>query len=199
MAQEGKTEIKVKKRFLGEVVEWLNALAMSVALLALVMVFFRPTTVVNRSMLPNFHEGDRLVVASFLPLNRQDVVIFRSKLTLSQERWESLDPLHRLFYSPGDSMTLIKRIIGLPGDHLVIREGKVFINGEELEEKYTVGSTTGEIDLVIPEGQYMLLGDNREYSLDSRSDEVGLVPKDQIHGRVILCYWPLEQIKLIGG
>lgn len=190
---------KVKRKLLLEISEWLQAMATSVAVIALVMVFFRPTTVVNRSMVPNFQEGDRLVVASFLPLERQDVVIFRSKLTLSGSRWQQLDPIHRLFYSPGDTMTLIKRIIGLPGDHLVIRDGKVYINGEELIEEYILGDTLDNMELIVPEGHYMLMGDNRENSLDSRHSEVGMVAKKDIVGRVILCYWPIEQIKFIGG
>ena len=187
------------KKIALEIAEWLNALALSVAIIALVMVFFRPTTVVNRSMAPNFEEGDRLVVASFLPLRRQDVVIFRSKLTLSEQRWKKLDPIHRLFYSPGDAMTLIKRVIGIPGDHLVIRDGKVYINGNELQENYILGKTTGDMDIIVPVDQYMLMGDNRENSLDSRSAEVGMVDKKDIYGRVILCYWPIEQFKIIGG
>ena len=98
-----------------------------------------------------------------------------------------------------DTKYLIKRVIGLPGDSISIKNNKIYINGELYVEDYL------EEDLVyddfelsslgyeeIPEGMYFVLGDNRENSLDSR--EIGLVKEEDIIGKVSLRIWPLNKL-----
>ncbi|NLY36181.1 MAG: S26 family signal peptidase, partial [Tissierellia bacterium] len=80
--------------------EWLKALATSVAILALIMIFIQPTSVINSSMLPNFIEGDRLLISSLSKPKRGDVVIFDSGIPLSESRWKNLNAIQRLFVKP---------------------------------------------------------------------------------------------------
>lgn len=94
---------------------------------------------------------------------------------------------------------LIKRVIGIPGDWVEIDvNGKVFINGNELEEPYANHLAFGECDLEfpfqVPQEQYFVLGDMRESSIDSRNTLIGCVQKDQIVGKVFLRVWPLKNI-----
>ena len=92
---------------------------------------------------------------------------------------------------------LIKRVIGLPGETLEVIDGKVYINDFLLEEPYikTVWHGTNAKQLVPP-GQYFVMGDNRDNSLDSRSQQVGFVPKDLIIGKTLVSYWPKSKFGL---
>ncbi len=91
---------------------------------------------------------------------------------------------------------LVKRVIGLPGDEVNIRDGKIFINGKELEEGYTEQLTYGKdklsYPLTVPEDQYFVMGDNRGMSYDSR--DFGCVKREQIDGKVWLRFWPLNKL-----
>lgn len=94
---------------------------------------------------------------------------------------------------------LIKRVIGVSGDWVEIDvNGKVFINGNELEEPYANHLAFGECDLEfpfqVPQEQYFVLGDMRESSIDSRNTLIGCIQKDQIVGKVFLRVWPLKKI-----
>ena len=93
----------------------------------------------------------------------------------------------------------IKRVIGLPGDHVQIHDGKVYINGKVLDEPYlkpgvvTDGGTFR--DFVVPEGYLFLMGDNREHSTDCRV--FGCIPIDKIESKVWIRFWPLSEFGTI--
>lgn len=98
----------------------------------------------------------------------------------------------------------VKRIIGLPGETIQIIEGKIYINGNELKDDcYGTGEITyygvAEKPFVIPEGEYFVMGDNREgdSSWDSRYEEVGTIKREQIEGRVIFRLAPLDSIGIV--
>ena len=98
---------------------------------------------------------------------------------------------------------LIKRVIGLPGDSIVIDdEGTVYINGYALDESYyLLDKSLGECDIefpfTVPEETYFLMGDKRETSIDSRSTVIGCVSKDQIIGKIFFKVWPLTEFSLV--
>ena len=96
----------------------------------------------------------------------------------------------------------IKRIIGLPGERVMIKEGKVFINGTVLEEPYlssdlqTQASTIGEgNEIKVPSGEYFVMGDNRSNSTDSR--RLGTIKRKKIIGRAWVTYWPPSRARVI--
>ena len=90
----------------------------------------------------------------------------------------------------------IKRVIAIPGEHIQIKDGKVYINGEEFKEDYLSEDVITKpedgqfIDLIVPEGTVFVMGDNRGHSADSR--RFGCVPYDKIEGKVVLRFWPLN-------
>lgn len=132
------------------------------------------------SMEPNFQNGQRLLVVKavywFGEPNRGDVIIFPSQT------------------QPDEN--LIKRVVGLPGETVEVKEGQVYIDGSPLEEPYIVEALEREYPATqVPEGSYFVMGDNRNHSNDSRS--WGPVPAEDVIGKVWLCYWPLGDWHLI--
>jgi signal peptidase I len=179
-------------RFRGAV-EWLIVIvgAVVVALLIktfLLQAFFIP----SGSMLPTLEVGDRVLVNKlsyrFGDVGRGDLIVF--------ERPDSA--------VSDDIKDLIKRVVALPGESLVIRDGRVFIDGALLNEPYLPDGTTtspgtmgcSETDpCVIPENSVWVMGDNRGGSKDSRY--FGAVPDDEIVGRAFVRVWPLNRIGLL--
>ena len=119
------------------------------------------------------------------------------------------EPTRNVFHGPqrGDIVVLIdprkqdtdliKRIIGLPGETVEISDGHVYINDHLLEEPYIKSPWhDNKAKLSIPEGLYYVMGDNRDNSLDSRSSQVGFVPKDFIIGKAMVSYWPTSKFGL---
>lgn len=98
---------------------------------------------------------------------------------------------------------LIKRIIGLPGEHVKYENGTLYINDMEYKDKNNLNELTTNFDIkklgfdVIPDNMYLVIGDNRENSLDSRSVKVGLIKKEDIIGKAFIRIWPLNGIKII--
>ena len=141
------------------------------------------TQVVGSSMIPNLHDGDVLILSKanyrIFDVKRGDII--------------SLD------YE--DTKYLIKRVIGLPGDDVDIIDNQLYINGEVYKEDYlNEGLNYADFSLqdlgyaTIPEDYYLVLGDNREDSIDSR--EIGLISKDEINGKIVLRIWPINKISI---
>lgn len=141
---------------------------------------FHVSVVRGSSMSPGIHDGDRILVEPwsyvFGGVSRGDVVVMQSPL------------------DPG--LDYIKRVIGLPGDEILIAAGAVWVNGELLEEPYAV---PGDASLYqwtrVLDDHYFVLGDNRPHSSDSR--EFGQVPARFLRGRVDLRVWPLPRAGLV--
>jgi signal peptidase I len=153
------------------------------------------------SMEPNFHEGQRVLVSK---LDSIWSSLFVRTAHAADSRRNSPFALQHgqvvvFFKTPArDGDALIKRVIGLPGDTIELRDGAVMINGTLLNEPYVTGAQTSCGNYCRPftlgPDEYFLMGDNRVNSLDSRS--FGPIPAGQIVGRVVLRYWPLEQIEV---
>jgi signal peptidase I len=148
--------------------------------LAIHVFLAQATRVYGQSMQPNLHTNERLVVEKmsyrFHGPRRGDVVVLH-------------DP-------SGGSELLIKRVVGLPGERVTIADGQVFIDGVALEEAYLDQETQGNgRSWLVPPLQIFVMGDNRQASRDSRS--FGTVGRDQIIGRALFRYWPLEQIGIL--
>jgi len=152
----------------------------SALLLVSYSLFFNLSVVRGSSMAPGIQDGDRILVEpwSYLigPIQRGDVVVLRYPL----------DP----------QIDYIKRIIGLPGDHVTLARGEVWVNGAQLAEPYVQSvDASSTLSVVVEPGNYFVLGDNRPRSSDSR--EFGSVPEEYVRGRVDLRLWPLGRAGLI--
>ena len=178
-----------KKTTGGFIKEWGKDVAIAVVIAILVMQFIKPTIVKQRSMQPNFYTNDYLFISkqSYKLFGGQpergDVIVFKSKLEDAE----------------GETKMLIKRVIGVPGDVINIHDGKVYINGKETDDNYTMDNyTTGDIkELVVPADHLFCMGDNRAVSIDSRSDSVGLVSYKDIVGKVVFRVFPLRKFGTI--
>lgn len=95
---------------------------------------------------------------------------------------------------PGRVDTYVKRVIGLPGETVELREGKTYIDGAALNEPY-VFSIAEDFSISLGENAYLVLGDNRCESYDSRAADMGPIGKEDILGRVRLCVWPLHGVE----
>ena len=199
-----------KKSVTREVIEWIGCIFIAFVIAVVIKYFaFTPTLVKQGSMTPTILDGERVLINRFvrtfkLELKRGDIV------TLEQPDINSIDQndvrapyvtirglknMFLYYVLETTKTSYIKRVIGLPGEHLYIADGKVYINDEELEEPYLVEGlkTPGGAfyDVEIPEGYVFVMGDNRTASSDSRT--FGCIPIEKIEGRVALRIWPLSK------
>ncbi len=169
-----------------EMVEWVQTIVVSLVIALIITTFIKPTIVKNCSMSPTLEENDFLIINRLLykrgTPERGDIVVFRSNLKTET----------------GRQKLLIKRVIAIPGDEIVIKDGKIYLNGSKLEENYIESEyTMGDIDLVIPENEVFVMGDNRSNSLDSRDGILGLVDFNTIMGKAFIRLFPFSRIGLL--
>ncbi|MEI2583979.1 signal peptidase I [Scytonema sp. PRP1] len=137
------------------------------------------------SMEPTIQPGDHLIIDKisydFTSPQRGDIVVFNPTKTLQE------DNFHDAF---------IKRVIGLPGDKVEVKNGQVYINGLPIKENYIEAKPDYNWGpVIVPANSYLVLGDNRNDSFDSHY--WGFVPRNKIIGRAILFFWPLNRIREI--
>ncbi|NJR60148.1 MAG: signal peptidase I [Cyanobacteria bacterium CRU_2_1] len=170
--------------------ENLQILAIALALAILIRLFVaEPRYIPSDSMVPTLEIGDRLVVEkvtySFRSPAAGDIVVF--------------DPpplLQEFGYAPDKAF--IKRIIGIPGDVIRIQESQVYLNDQPLTETYIAEPPDYELAPVhVPEGQYFVMGDNRNNSNDSHV--WGFLPQSNIIGRAVFRFYPIDRIGVIEG
>jgi signal peptidase I len=168
----------------GLLISLVKDVAVALVIAGVVLYFIRPTIVQQTSMQDTMNPNDYLIMyrqayRTKTP-QRGDIIIFQSEL---------LD-------DNGKEKLLIKRVIGLPGDKIEIKDDYVYINGEKYEEDYLKdGYTTVDGTWNVPEDCYFVMGDNRVDSVDSRYEEVGYVEKSQIQGKVVLRLFPFNRIQ----
>ncbi len=170
-----------------------------------VRVSFQNFRVDGTSMSPTLADGEFLLVNKlvYAEVNMDKLSKFLPFVNAEE------DEMRFVFHGPhrGDIVVLrdprrpeqdlIKRVVGLPGETVEILNGKVYINGFLLKEPYIQTRWNDSRPRIpIPEDHYYVLGDNRNNSLDSRSPQVGLIPKSLILGKALLTYWPFEQFGL---
>ena len=167
--------------------EWIRDLGIALIVGLIIIQFIKPTIVKEHSMEPTLEENNYIFLSKqaytlFGDPERGDIVVFHSDL-------RTVDDKEKM---------LVKRIIGLPGDTVMITNGEVYINGEVLTEDYTKdGYTATEMEeITVPEGQVFAMGDNRQNSIDSRHSDVGCVPIDRIIGKAVLRLYPFSDIPL---
>jgi signal peptidase I len=162
---------------------WMRDVLISVAASFMIITFlYQPVRVEGTSMQPELRDQDRLFINKFAyrfeNISRGDVVVFH--------------------YPRDPEKSYIKRVIALPGDSLRIDDGRVYVNGQRIEEpyvpkRYRDGRSMPEI--VVPQGEYFVMGDHRSISSDSR--DFGPVDRDLIYGKAAFIYWPADNMGVI--
>lgn len=183
---------KLKSEWFG----WIKALLIAFALAFIVrMFFFAPIVVDGTSMMPTLHNHDQMIVNKFIydisEPDRFDIIVFHA--------------------TPEEDF--IKRVIGLPGEHVAVKDEVLYVDGEPIKEPFLKKvkehlkpnqTLTKDFELedipgnyeTIPEGYVLVLGDNRDNSADSRV--LGLIPEDTIVGTTSVIYWPLDRMQILG-
>ena len=182
--------------------EWLPIVLIILLVFLARMFVFSPVKVDGHSMDPSLHDGQRLITSKISSLQRQDIITTKE---------------------PDDeSVYVVKRIIGLPGDRVIMKDDVLTVNGKKYDESYldyykqkfkkdklaseysystgfqeqaaNATSFTNDFDVTVPDNKYFVLGDNRLISKDSRI--FGFVDQSLIQGKVVLRFWPLNEFKI---
>src|SRR5690349_15152637 len=164
---------------------WLRDLVFSVLIAVVLIVFiYQPVKVEGTSMMPTLTDQERIFINKFTyrfglgGIEHGDTVVF----------WYPQDP----------SKSYIKRVIGTPGDRIRVEGGQVYVNGQALAENYVPSENRDYTswrdgqEQVVPDGKYFVLGDHRNQSSDSRM--WGYVPRENIYGKAVFVYWPLQKM-----
>lgn len=171
---------RYRKRYRRTLANTLFSLAAMALLVVVLVLVFPVLTITGDSMGETLRNGEMVVALRGAEVERGDIAALQY----------------------GANKILIKRVIAGPGDEvMVLEDGKVLINGTELQEMYVTHSggeyMMEETPYVVPEGRWFVMGDNRQLSLDSRNEQFGCIAQEQIIGPVVLRLWPLEQFGLL--
>lgn len=200
-----------------DIIEWIICILVALILALLIRYFIgTPTVVKMTSMKPTLLPDQRLILNRWTRTTHQmpergDIITLEAPSDKLVDIDDTANVVARYDNEPSNwfskftyyfleigKESYIKRVIALPGEHLEIKDGKVYIDGEELDEPYlqdNVYTTAGDVnepfyDLVVPENCVFVMGDNRAGSTDSRA--FGCIPLDKIEGTVWIRFWPFN-------
>ena len=214
----------MEKKSIGkEILEWVYCIIIAIVIVLLIKTFIGvPTVVKQTSMFPTLKQNERLWLNRWgatmgkMP-ERGEIITFEAPTQryVDINHVDYSNPVAVYEYNPDSIVSkfiynvleigktsYIKRVIGLPGEHVQIKDGGVYINGEKLQEDYLQGyvvTTELEgmyVDLIVPENTVYVLGDNRGESTDSR--RFGCIPLEKIESKAVLRFWPLNKFGTIG-
>ncbi len=177
--EPGKT-VPVRARGLNVLSVWLRDLVISLAIAAFIVIFlYQPVKVEGTSMMPSLDDQERIFVNKFVyrlePIQRGDIIVFR--------------------YPRDPSKSFIKRVIGVGGDRIRIKDGQTYVNDHPIREDYVPSSYMDERayrEITVPPNSYFVMGDHRCLSNDSR--DFGPVKSSFIYGKAVFGYWPMEKM-----
>lgn len=167
-----------------KVFDLIKSIGMVVIVAIVLSLVVQPTIVDGPSMYPTLKDRDYLIVNKLAYFNskpsRGDILTFRSNLLDSNSSQNKI---------------LVKRVIALPGEHIIIRNSQVYINNKLLKEEYIQNvDTNGIIDVIVPENNVFVMGDNRVDSLDSRDNSLGMIHLENLIGKVFIRVFPFNKI-----
>lgn len=172
--------LEIKKSEYRENVE---ALGIAVITILFILIFIIQSFVVKgTSMVPTLLDGERLLVNKFIfrirPPHTGDIIVLK--------------------YPKDPSVKYIKRVIAGPNDSVYIQNSKVYVNGTEIKELYINEKVNSDFEYVsVPEHSLFVMGDNRNYSKDSRDPDVGFVPMENVVGKAIVIFWPIPKMNIL--
>lgn len=209
----------INKMKIKNIIEWIICIIIAVILaLAIRYYIITPTVVKKSSMYPTLMENQRLLLSRIIRTtkeipNRGDIITFEkpSKISYTADEIDKENPIAKYEYIPSNFIkkfsyyileigkeSYIKRVIAFPGEHVVIKDGKVFINNKELDEKYLKEDVKTEInqnigfdDFIVPQNCIFTMGDNRSGSMDCR--DFGCIPLEKIEGTVWIRIFPFNK------
>ena len=193
-----------------EVLEWIYCIVIAIALALLIRYFVgTPTVVKQTSMWPTLKQNQRLILNRLSrtfdeTLQRGDIITFEAPSksvatgvkAVYDKEIDGWFEKFTYYVLEVNKMSYIKRVIALPGEQVKISDGKIYINGKELQEDYLQETVITEAkseyltEFTVPEGYIFAVGDNREYSSDCR--QFGCVPIEKIESKVWIRFWPLK-------
>lgn len=198
----------MKKPQIKEVIEWTFCIILAVALALIVRYFIGTPTVVNQvSMYSTLIPNDRLILnrtsRSKKP-NRGEIITFEAPINnidkdnpvaIYEEVSQNVVNKFVYYVLEVGKKSYIKRVIGIAGDHIEIKDGVVYLNDQILEEPYLKQETVTEEkkikDIIVPNGYVFVMGDNRASSTDSR--EIGCIPVEKIEAKAVFRFWPFSR------
>lgn len=209
--EEGQKKFNRKlKGILLEIWSWIYSIIIAVVLVLFIKGFLFSTTIVkgismNPTLTGDAQMGgndiliiDRLSQVRDIPLERGDIVVIEAPLgpgeggrAYYEEPKDGFEKIKKFFVKT----MYVKRVIGLPGEHMKIENDAIYINGERLNEPYVNpdnSSNRGEREIVVPQGYVFCMGDNRGSSSDSRV--FGSIPVEKVEGRIALRIYPLNKM-----
>lgn len=164
-----------------EVFSWIKSIAIAFVLAILIRQFlFTPVIVSGESMQPTFEHDNRIVITKVHKIDHFDMIVF---------------------HVPGYEDDFIKRVIGLPGDTVIMENDILTINGKEYTEDYVHSNKekifegqklTQDFEVTVPKGHFFVLGDNRRHSTDSR--DIGFINENSVVGKVAFRFYPLKEL-----
>mgnify|MGYP002312397816 FL=1 len=215
-SKEGKTMEEKANSKIKDILEWAYCIIIAVVLALLFRYYIgTPTIVKQPSMYNTLEEGQRLILSRWTrtvkgKYKRGDIVTFEapSQTQMSTFDVDMNNPVAIYDYEPKgilgkfsyyvlefNKTSYIKRVIGVAGDHIKIESGKVYLNGQELNEPYLRDGIKTEqkvfTDIIVPENCVFVMGDNRPQSMDSRS--FGCIPLEKVESKVVIRFWPLNK------
>ena len=187
-----------------EFLTWVETFVIAIIIALLIRAFVVEPVIVNGvSMEDTLLDGQRLIIYKlgyfFHPPERGDIIVlqYRKGLVGDIPFLKNFDFLNRVLPSVME-IDYIKRVIAVPGDKIDIKDGRVYVNDKELDEKYTRGETHKQLmdfPQVVPENTVFVMGDNRQNSRDSRI--IGFIEFNRIKGKAVLRIWPIEDFGII--
>lgn len=166
-----------------EALEWGKSFALAIILALVIRIFLIEVYIVDGvSMQPSLHHGERVLVNKlvyrFTEPGFADVIVFR--------------------YPRDRERDFIKRVVAVAGQTVETRDSHLYVDGMRLTEPYLDVATHGTFGpTVVPDGTVFVMGDNRQFSLDSRDPAVGFVPITEIKGKAMVIFWPLPALRLV--
>jgi signal peptidase I len=189
--------MEIIRKIYAFLIDGVETLLIAAAVFLIIYAFlFRPFNVDGQSMYPTFHNGEYVLTNL---IGFEDFKIYRANFGTLK-----LGDVIVFVAPPDPTKDFIKRVIGVPGDTIMLKDGSVYLNGNLLDESAYLTSDVKTYEgaflhegqtITVPANEYFVMGDNRPESSDSRT--WGFVPRNNVVGKSMFVYWPIDRMRLV--